>query len=232
MAGRRKYKRKGRKKPYRKRRSKSALYRYKGRGYTISKTPFPTVFITQLKYIENGISYNPAIGGIDTNVYRATSIVSPNSTHNHQPRYFDQLMSMYDHYVVLGAKITCQFFNTDTSNSAVVSLGIFDDGSPLSTQNDYMENKHARYKVMGSRDSATSKVTLRGSYSPRFLGKNNPINSKELKGTLTTNPDENAYFHVVVAGLPESIDLGNVRSVTQIIYTVAFVEPNSVAQSV
>lgn len=207
--------------------------RFRGRrkrSIRYSPTPFPRVFKTRMSYVDT-LTFNPTAAGIDTEIYRATSVYDPwTGVGGHQPRYFDQVMPMYDHFVVCGAKLTCTFTNTDTANPAVVAVGLFDDGSPLSSMNDYMENKHSHYKVVNTRDT-TGPVYLTAKYSPKFLGKFKPLSSDELKGTIGSDPTENAYFHIVCGPMDGASDLGNVRCLIRLEYLVAFVEPNTVSQS-
>lgn len=221
MAKRKRYTRKRRRRTRRKRGRKRTVY---------SSTPFPRIFKTNMVWVDQ-MTLNPTVGSIDTEIFRATSVYDPwTGVGSNQPRYFDQVMPMYDHFVVLGAKITVIFSTADTGTSAVVAIGLFDDGSPLGSMNDYLENKHTRWKCMATRDTR-GPTTLSFKYSPKFLGKFRPLSSDELKGTVASDPTENAYFHVVVGPMDGASDLGNITAVVRISYAVAFVEPNTVAQS-
>lgn len=217
--------RKGKRRAKRSKRSqRTALVSYQA-------SPFPRIYKTNLVYVENNITISPTAGSIATEIYRATSVYDPDvAVGGHQPRYLDQIMPMYDHYVVMGAKINVTLHSKDNAIPGVVMLGLFDDGSPLSSANDYMENKHSRYKCMSTNWSGPP-TYISSTYSPKFLGKKDPLDSDELKGTISTNPTENAYWHLVIAPMDAGDDLGNVTAIVRITYRVAFVEPNTVAQS-
>lgn len=215
MPYRRKYGRR-KKRPVRKR---GAMVRYKA-----VRTAFPKVMKTKLRFVEQ--SYlDPAGSGFSTRMYTATSVYDPvTAAGGGQPRFFDQIMPMYDHYIVLGAKCTVTACSTDNTNTGVVSLGIYDGNIQDGSVNDYLEYNHGHFKILKTNTSGSPTV-LTSKYSPSFLGKNNPLNTAELKGTVSSNPTENAYFHFMVAPLDVTINIGRVNFITNLEYIVAFVEP-------
>ena len=213
-----------------KRRKPRKTRRYPRYSNVSTKTPFPRTFKTNFKMVDQ-FSLIPAIPNyLDYSIYRATSLYQPQIGVSHQPRYFDQVMPMYDHYVVLGAKITIEALNASSTIPAILCVSLFDDGSALTSINDYMENKHARWKTVPTSDAGKS-TFLSCTYSPKFLGKNNPINDDELKGTATTNPGENAYFHIVTAPMDGTSVGGTLNLIVTTQLHVAFIEPKDVAAS-
>ena len=55
---------------------------------------------------------------------------SPNHTGvGHQPLYFDQLMTIYNHYIVIGAKITVKFYSVPCYYSSQCMPLPNDDGT-------------------------------------------------------------------------------------------------------
>jgi len=209
------------------RRKRGAVVRYQRSRIS---TPFPRVFKTKLRYVTQD-ALDPVAFGFSTRLFTATSPFDPETAvGGHQPRYFDQIMPMYDHYVVLGSKITIQCSSTDNTNTALMALGIHDGNIAFTNVNDYLEYKHGRYKVITTNTSG-KQTTLVSKYSPKFLGKNNPINEDELKGTSTTDPAENAFFHLMIAPLDPAINIGRINFLVSIEYLVAFIEPKNPAQS-
>lgn len=220
-----------RKRPNRKR--KKTMYKKKRSVTRFKKSslPFPRIFKSNFKMVDQ-FTLNPPSASpyLDTAIYRATSFYQPLIGSTHQPRYFDQVMPMYDHYVVLGTKVTVEAINADVGNPVILAIGLFDDGAPLSGINDYLENKHSRWKTLATRDTGKS-TYLSCKYSPKFLGKNNVINDDEMKGSIGSNPSENAYIHIAVAPMDGFSDAGNVRLIVTTQMYVAFIEPKDVSAS-
>lgn len=72
---------------------------------------FPRCFQTTLRYKES-INMSGSAGALTGYVYVMNGLYDPNYTSTgHQPMYFDQFMAIYDHYLVIGAKIKCTFAN-------------------------------------------------------------------------------------------------------------------------
>ena len=70
---------------------------------------FPDTLQTTLRYQET-LSLSSSSGALFGYVYNLNGLYDPNHTGTgHQPLYFDQLMTIYNHYIVIGAKITVKF---------------------------------------------------------------------------------------------------------------------------
>ena len=70
-------------------------------------SPMPCSFATKLTYSSN-VSINPGAAGTPAAyVYRANGLYDPDLTGGgHQPRGYDQFTPMYNHWTVVGAKVT------------------------------------------------------------------------------------------------------------------------------
>jgi hypothetical protein len=81
------------------------LYKYKA-----VMTPLPSTQKVMLKY-SDFLSFTP--NGAPTNyIYSCNNLYDPNVTGvGHQPRGFDQLMALYDHFVVISAVAEVTFYN-------------------------------------------------------------------------------------------------------------------------
>ena len=88
---------------------------------------------TKLRYVEY-FTLNPAAAGLPaTHVFSANGLYDPNITGvGHQPRGFDQLMALYDHYYVSRSKIIADFASISNNSVAPWVCGIVldDDATP------------------------------------------------------------------------------------------------------
>lgn len=220
------------KKTYRKRRSRPS--RYSNRNTSLQLTgptsPMPTKFKTKLLYGDT-FSLNPGSGVVNSYIFNATGMYDPNTTGvGHQPRGFDELMAMYDHYTVIGAKITLKF---DNSANAFPVKGMvrLKDGTSFSSQViDWQEDGYQR-NVLISGNQGPAYASLTHTINPaKFLGRSKAMADPELKGSSVSNPAENAYFHVGLNAFG-STDAAAVNVEAKIEYICVLTEPKSVGSS-
>lgn len=218
--------------PYRKRKryAKKKRGSYRRKKAVIRKSPMPTKFVTKMRYCER-FTVDPTTGGLAAAyVFRANGLYDPNMTGTgHQPRGFDQLMAMYDHFVVLGSKITVTFnlWNTEAYN-CVVGICLKDQATTQADANNYLEAGDNSYRAISTK---TGQATITKTFNNKFLGRSSPLSDPQLKGSTTADPTELAFFHVwgspaVGTSNPSAIDC-----VCQIDYIVALIEPKTPVQS-
>lgn len=215
-----------RKYPTRKRKRKTrAMTRFRS-----MKAPLPTVLNTKLIY-QGTVSLNPGAGGIAAvNVFSANGLFDPNvSGVGHQPRGFDELMPLYDHYVVHSAQCQVQMCAQDTTTPKQIGINLRDSSTVETDPNGYKESSYTTYKTCAYGGNQT--VYLKKNIDVRkFLTRGNLMSDPECKGTVATNPTEQAYFHVWVAPIDTS-DAGVEYVDVRLIFNVSFVEPKQPAQS-
>lgn len=230
MAYKKTYRRKPYKKTYRKKYRKRSYNR--GTVSTVNKVnPFPNKFVTKLRYQE-AIKLNPGIATTAGYVFRASSCFDPNLTGvGHQPRYFDEIHALYDHHVVLGAKITATFVNNQNTAMCVgVSRG--DDNLFSNTINDLIEQRHSKWTYLNEQNGGDSIKNVSITLSPKkFLGRASPLSDPDLKGSAAANPAEGGYFNVWAGSVDLNEDGGQIECHVLIDYTVAFIEPKEVVAS-
>lgn len=219
-----KYRRK--RKPYRRRRRKYS------KQLSLRQSPMPNRFVTKLVYAEQ-VSLDASAATPDYYVFNASSVYDCNTTGvGHQARGFDELMAMYDHFVVLGAKITVRAFNNDAINSQILSITLKDNSTAVGAVNNYLEDGHTKYQIMGTSESSASTAVLTHTYSPkRFLGRTAVLADPDLKGTNASNPTENAFFHIGVNGTSQADNPSAVDLFVRIEYITCFIEPKTPSQS-
>lgn len=217
----RKY-RKYRKKPYRNQRRRN--YKIK-----MMKSPMPTIHTTKLKYTEMlSLTSSAVVGNASVYVYSANGLYDPNITGvGHQPRGFDEMINLYYHYRVLGAKITFRGTNGDGDFGQIFGISL--QGSYITNTNmtDYTEDTNSVSRIVGNNDGSST-ITITYKCAPhKFLGLK--YDEDSLRGDSTTNPTEQAYFHIFtnsVGGVASAV-----KGEVSIEYLCQFFEPISLTQS-
>lgn len=143
----------------------------------------------------------PGIAGVaGVQVISANGLYDPDlSGVGHQPTGFDQIMAMFNHYTVTGAKITATFCNTDDGNSSRVGIALLDSLSVLTDYRRYLESGNCAFSALAEK-GGDDKVTLTNVSSTRkFLSVTNPTDDNTLSGTAAANPSEGIFFHLFAA---------------------------------
>lgn len=231
MAPRKKY---NNKKKYNKKK-----YTKKRQTLSIQKGPtFSAQQMVKLNYVET-ISLNPATGLVADYVFSANGMYDPNITGTgHQPLGFDQWMTFYDHYTVIGAKISATWHSagdTNTSqNAGYVGIVLADAATSLSgTAIDYIiEQGKTSYKPFGESNSGNAIVTVsRRSSTKKFFGRSDIMDNSDLRGSASGNPTEQYYFHLWAAPVAPSFDPELMYATVKIQYIAILTEPKLLAQS-
>lgn len=224
-----------RKNPYRRRRRRR--YR-KRRNYPMSvpkmavPNGIPTQTIAKLRYCDS-IDMVSNSGTLGFQTFRANSIFDPDYTGlGHQPYPRDTWSQLYNHYVVLGSKITVIYGTSgDTqSNNQVVGVLLGDQNTAGYTDyTEFMEAGKGSYKVLSDQRNAKYAVCK---YSAKkfYQVANVSDNVDRLGAAMTTNPTEQAFFHLWCQSQNKS-STTNCPVTVQIDYIVKFSEPKLLSQS-
>lgn len=220
-------------KKYRKRPRRNL--RKQGTMLSMYKAPMPNKFAAKLRYQDSAV-LNAGIGVPGLHIVSTNGCYDPNiSNLGHQPRGFDQFMTMYDHYTVIGSKITATFCLREGIAYDNIHVGIAcRDATTVVNINNYLEGRNVVSKVLRGSDGAgtTSHViTLSKTCSTRkFLGRSHPLSDPELKGSSTSNPTEQAYYHLFAQAI-QGLGTSDFDVTYRIDYLVVFSEPKQPAQS-
>lgn len=219
------YKRKPRRKVYRRRRkTRSSLYN------NSSLSGLPKTKRAVLRYVDS-VTNNSATGLLAYKVFRANSIYDPyQSGIGHQPMGFDTWSSIYNHYVVLGAKISVKTLHT-AQDDAITGIYLTDE-STTPTYVDYtgfMEARRGTTRMISSNQIKPA-YTL-GKYSTKKFFNVTDVkdNFDRLGSLVTTNPTDQAYWVLWFQAL-NAATVGATHIVT-IDYIVEFSEPKDMEQS-
>lgn len=189
--------------------------------------------IVKHKYVQR-IEANPSAGSIYTYVFSANGLYDPDiSGVGGQPIAFDQMTPLYDHYVVIGSKITVDFTsrNEETTN-CVVGVAIRDTSSVSSSAEIYMENPSCKYKMLQSaQGGATSRRIVQKVSPHKWLGRSKPLTDDDLRGTSSANPAETVDYHLFIQPFPAAGDPGPIDVLIALEYIAVWTEPKPLARS-
>lgn len=225
--------RKYRKRTFRSRRR----YARKNRMYRSMRAPLPNKLFAKMKYADRTISINPTAGLMATHSISANNLYDPDSTGTgHSPRGYDQLMSMYDHYTVVGAKITVHFLPqvaSATNQNVVCGIALKDSSLSPADANEFLEGRNTTFRYIANNSSTISapvRITKKCSVS-KFLGIKSLLSSSLARGTLSSSPAEQAYFVIFADNVDNSTDPNPITCSVYIEYMVVFTEPKQPGQS-
>lgn len=192
--------------------------------------------LVKLRYVET-VTLNPAVGLGADYVFRANSIHDPNFTGSgHQPYGHDQLATLYDNYIVVGSKITCEFISTgDTSatTDAVVGISLEDDSVANTLPHVWLEQPKSTWKTIGPADGSKGRAKCSKTYSARkFFGIANTKDTQDRYGAqFGSDPAEQAWYHCIVSPVNGADDIQLVNMLVTIEYTVLCTELKDLGQS-
>lgn len=161
------------------------------------------------RYVENSIQLSSALT-MGTYAFSCNGMFKPNLTGSgHQPYYFDQMAALYNHYTVIGAKITVKITPQTATVTVPIIGGVFlnDDATVTPLAIDTLcENSKVRWKTsMNVQDGSSLMFGLKWSAKKTFGG--SILANDELKGTASANPSEQSTFTVFLQALNQSTSL-------------------------
>lgn len=197
---------------------------------------FPVSKVAKLRY-SDVVTINPTASGVAMfHAFRANSIYDPDSTGvGHQPMGRDIWAQVYNHYTVIGSKITATMVPSGTSNyQATFGITIDDNATPADqTINTLIERGNSVYKqfLNSYQYNSQSVSVLRKGFSARkfFHIKNIRDNILTYGAEQGSNPTDQAYFLVWVGSNSADIDLVSVQVTIE--YLVLFTEPADISAS-
>lgn len=226
--------------PYKRKTTKRFRRKPRRRNYRVVRQPqvIADSQVVTLRYCD-AISLD---AGIDTRAYdtwSATSIYDPYvGVGGHQPLGSDEWSQFYNHYMVLGAKITAHFdVYSDAAGDSMIAVAKLSDTSTWTPTdvNTLIEQNKSNYRFLTSRPGSRNQGTVKAYYSPRkFFNLKNPRDEHDLRGVTGdagSSPTENAYFHIGVAGMnpADNPTAVNVRVIVE--YRVLYTERKNIAAS-
>lgn len=157
--------------------------------------------------LRNTLTYSDVLGfttnsvGMYWNGYRANSIYDPYAgVGGTQPRFFDQMQALYDHWYVYQSRIKIRPFEVGqpvTGQPTGLEIGCFinDDFTPtLSVYNDFLESPGYVSKTTSSSD--VFNVSVRKTWKTKDVFGAAGSNNSLTRGDASSNPTEQSFFIV------------------------------------
>lgn len=158
---------------------------------------FPKKMVVRQKYIDT-FQMSSVSGALSTHQYALNGLYDPDITASgHQPMYFDQYMAIYNHYTVIGCKMTVRFMGHE---SMIVPMNVAlwqNDDSTItpSLLNTYGEQSKSQVFLIGSDGGNSKTLTLK--WSPRKTF--GPVLANTLlRGNNGANPQETSVGVIAV----------------------------------
>lgn len=231
-----------RRKPiYRRRARTIGGFRPQG-GTSIPRGVFPLTVMKKLRYCED-VSINAGIAARDYHAFHCNNLYDPSySGVGHQPRGFDQMAQFYEHYTVVGAKITVKRIvdlAVDTATQpAMFWLTMSTSANPLSVEaNDFsiFESGMIRnYKyIRGGSDGSLALPSVTSTFSAKkFFGAKSLVGVTPYRAPVTGAPDELAFFSLYVqTPYNGTVEPPAYRFHVTIDYLAVFTEPKQIGSS-
>jgi len=226
------------KKTYKKRRTSMVKYRK-----PLPLNGFPDKYVCRLKYAELITLDATALGSAAPTYhsFRANSLFDPNYTSvGHQPRGFDELASLYDHYTVIGSKCTVHFEN-DVDHLQPAGQYCFlmlDDAHTVPLDIVDLCEESNRYKIAYKERNTTGSrnIVMSKKFSPyKMFGlpkKDSLITNNKLTPSVVANPTEDAFFTLgVICSRTTTTDPPRIVCRVEIEYLAVFTEKKPMARS-
>lgn len=190
-----------------------------------TKEAFPKTNRKTLKFSD--LSGLPIVIGFGAFTYRANDIFDPNRTGiGRQPHYFDQLMALYNHFIVLKSRIKVTIMSV-SDQPHVFTLLVDDDGGSAPTAVEGAERPGAKSVAVIPADQRA--VVLTHQWDLRKVFGDVAIGNPDYTGNISSGPSEESVYHIL--GQNVSLATEAVSMHVEMEFDVEFTELKTVAQS-
>lgn len=202
--------------------------------YGINSSPFPPQYQATLRYSENPSIALGSLGGISRYFISCNSLFDPDRTATgFQPLYFDQLISIYDHYTVISATIKVSFIDSVGALNADVPLLMTihqDDDAASSGPTPYFDKMRPEAVTTVCQNGAPATLWAKWSAAKTF-GPGTLANNS-LQGNAAASPSEESFFTVTFQDTSASPGTSTVvKFLFEVTYTAVFQELKSITGS-
>lgn len=210
--------------------------RKRAKKYVLPQGLTSSRFVQKHRYVDR-ISLDPGVATSAYHTFKATGMYDPDYTGTgHQPLLFDTMTNLYNHFTVIGSIIKCTFASgTEILNAGVSIVGIeLNGGTTPSVATDFitsLEQKRDTSAVLGGGASGKAVIVLRKGFSAKRFFSQNVLNEDDNAGTASSDPTENAYFHVHASGINATVNPTSLSVLVEIEYTAVWHEPKLIAGS-
>lgn len=131
-------------------------------------------------------------------VFSVNGIFDPDITGTGgQPMGFDQMMTFYNHYTVLRARIKLLINNTSATLTPSVGIMLSGTSTVTSSIEQAVENGDLAFSQLGfaGGQGSMSRIT-RSCDCAKFQGIDDIMDDPNMRGDGSSNPTEQMYFHI------------------------------------
>jgi len=191
---------------------------------------FPKKIVMTHTYFDGILLQTGATGGLITQQFTCNGMYDPDVTGSgHQPLYYDQMTALYNHYTVVGSKITLRVCSS-SSTAIPCTFGVYinDDSTVTPTYLGITEQSLSTHTVVPPGGNETKVVSQPWSAKKTFGGA--VLANDDLQGTVTTNPTE-LQIYTVFAHCPNMVAQATLYVDVTIEYIAVWDELKDVAAS-
>lgn len=168
-------------------------------GTTLGRSAgFPTKLVFKHKYCED-VQISATAAGVGYFRFRANGMYDPNASGaGHQPSYYDQVSSIYNHWVVVGSKLTYRVTPVGTTIQPPSKLVCYhnDDNSSANSISAVCESRGSRAHMLTGDPSEKVFGTLKYSAKKTFGG--SVLANALLRGQVGNDPSEESYYFFII----------------------------------
>lgn len=201
---------------------------YKPIRVSMGKQAFPKQMRSTLRYADTPVIISTT-GAYTEYLYSCNGIYDPNiSGTGHQPRYFDQMMEIYNHYTVVASKITVSFLAPLDGSCTFTIFRDDDTTTNVTTSYQAIERKSCVYLAYETSNTPSGNV-LRNKWDASATFTGDPLSRTDLQGTVSTNPTEQTYYVITVQN--GNLTTSSYPLLVTLDYDVVFDELKSIGSS-
>lgn len=185
----------------------------------------------EVTYCEYAVSLDPGAGTAATYVFAANGLYDPNVTGaGHQPMGFDQLIALWNQYVVIGGVVKVTFSNYDGSHAQLVGITMKDSASTSADPRSYIEWGNTTWSQVGQLGGTPTK-TLTHKFDIGKFAAADIYNEQSFTGTSSSNPTNTLHIAIWAAPVDGVSNPNPVYATVEISYDVVFRSPGGTALS-
>lgn len=233
-----------RKKNYvRRKRKNFRRKKYQPRVTNVTKSvsgAFPHAIVSKLRFCDP-VLLDPSLGGVAHYTYRANSVYDPAvRVGGAQPRGFDEMMSLYNKFRVLGSRIKVRFINDkfaqDNANEQSITafVGLIDEtGDTPASLVEAVENRGKfTTKVLGNLQSTAFTKTIIRKFSAKKHWTNTPGMTEDVfEGGAGSDCVKQCFYTVGCGNWDLTENARACHAIVEIDYIVKFYQPRVLPQS-
>jgi len=184
---------------------------------------FPTQLFMSHKYVDE-FTLTAALGVMANYRFRASGMFDPNHTAaGHQPSYFDTMMGIYDHWIVLSSEIELTLIpTTNPGTPTAFGIALNDDVATVATSfTQYEEDNQVKVNYLSYVPSTVARLRL--SYDAKRVFAGDPMDNRGLWGGIASDPGEETIFNVFLQAV-DMVSSASCFCVARVTYNVIWFE--------